>query len=136
MTATQPRILFLAAPLPNCTLNASQSQPRPHSVAKLLPPQTQCVGRSDWLPAPVYRGFGPMTGLVTSCGPGGRVSCMHRDGGMRLRLRILTALMRPGPRAPDPRAGPAHRSLASHGCFIYISLSLLFHTSTPQMRKM
>ena len=73
-----PRILFLAAPNPNCTLNASQSQPQPHSLGKLLPPQTQWDGASDWLSAPVYRGSGPMTGRVTSCGHGGRVSCMQQ----------------------------------------------------------
>ena len=122
------------APLMHHSLTA-----QPHSVAKLLPPQTQCVGGSDWLLAPVYRGCGPMTGLVTNCGPGGRVSCMYRDREMRLRLRTLATHSqvsdpRPGPGPRDPgHAGPP---VTRHCCFICIfPLSVSLSPLSPLKRE-
>ena len=125
VTATQPRILFLAAPLPNCTLNASHSPG--HTQSQNCCPHKHSVSAALIGSRPLYTGDCDQwqAALQAVALVDGWAACTGTGGGMRLRLRIL----RPGPPTLGP-AGPATgHSLVSAALSTFLSLSSF--TPTP-----
>ena len=128
VTATQPRILFLAAPRPNCTLNASHSQPshtqsqnccpHKHNVSAALigswPLYTGAVDQWQALLQAValVDGWAACTG-TGRCGAGSGHSQLTRKSDPR-----------PGPGTRDPgHAGPPVTRLCCFICIFPLSLS-------------